>query len=187
MRLMRATVSAAGSAILVLDPHKITYGANMMMYGNSTINATAQVDATISELTIKTPVTISRSSTTVTVTFPTTDPHTLGGTADYVIISGTGVSSIDGIYPLASVSSNTVLTYTSSVSGTLATVGYAVPVRLHQTAIASGVVSATTPAVPAANAAGSYIEGSTFSALILKCTSYTAGTVYLDVRQEGLK
>ena len=188
MRLNRVSLASTGVAIIETD-HMVdaSYKCNIMLYGSNGINATAQVDGSISELTIPIPVSVSRSGTTVTVTFPSTNPHTLGGTSDYIIISGTGVSSLDGTYSLASVTNTTVLTYTSGTSATTTAVGYAVPIRLNQSVIASAAVSATSPAVPAATAVGTYYETTPFSCLILKCTAWVAGTVYLDVRQAGLR
>ncbi len=186
MRLNRKTLGAAGSVILPLDPHLASSAMNTMMYGSSTINATAQVDATLSDLGNLIPVTITRSTTTATVTFPTTQPHTLGGTSDYIVVSGTGSSNLDGTYPIASVSSDTVLTYTVANTGATAAVGFAVPVRFLEAVIASAAVSATTPAVPAVSATAPDLYHTPFSALILKCTSYTAGTIYLDTRQTGI-
>src|ERR1700733_7114202 len=110
MRLATASIAAAGSVVLPLDPHKIEMNDLIAMYGSHDINATAQVDGTISDLGLSIPVTISRSTTTATATFAA--PHRLGGTTDYVVITGTGNSNFDGTYPVASVTSNTALTYT---------------------------------------------------------------------------
>lgn len=186
MRLNRASVGSASSVILPLDPHKTSFAMNTMMYGSSTISATAQVDGTLSDLGNLIPVTISRSTTTATVTFPSVNPHTLGGTKDYVVITGTGNSNLDGTYPVASVTNDTVLTYTVANSGASTGIGFATPVRFIETVIASASVSATAPAVPAVSATAANLYLTPFSAVILKCTSYSAGTVYLDNRQTGL-
>lgn len=187
MRLKQNSIAAAGVVIQPLDPHVIQLEMLPIMYGSSTINATAQVDGTISDLGNVIPVSISRSTTTVTVTFPTLSPHTLGGTKDYVVVSGTGVSSLDGVYPVASVTNDTVLTYTSGTSATTVANGYCCPVRFAATIIASASVSATTPAVPAVTTTSLYLPQIPFSGLILKCSTYVAGTVYLDTRQVGLR
>lgn len=188
MRLNTVSISAAGSTLLTLDPHQMEVGQSITMYGSNNINATSQVDGTISDLTARIPVTVSRSVSTVTVTFPTAQPHRLGGTTDYVVISGTGISSIDGVYVLASVSSNTVITYTSSASGTLAsTAAVATPVRTFKAVIASASVSSTAPAVPAVSTTTAPIQFLPMSGLVLQCTSYVAGTTYLDVLQSGLR
>lgn len=185
MRLVRATLSAAGATVLALDPHKIEANMLPILYGNSTVNATAQVDGVISDLGANTPVSISRTTTTVTVTFPTTDPHRLGGTSDYITISGTGISGIDGTFAIATITSPTVLTYTSTVSATSTALGVAVPLRFAAVVIASAAVSATAPATVAVSATTLPLQFVPFSALILKCTIYTAGVIHLDVRQAG--
>lgn len=188
-RVIRAKLAAAGSAVAIIDPNINSFGVNAMMYGSSTINATAQVDATIADMSIRIPVTVSQTTTTVTVTFPTLNPHTLGGTKDYVVISGTGLASIDGVYPLASVTNDTVLTYTSS-SATVAagTRAVATPVRFIETLIASATVSATAPAVttPAVTPTTVNLNLTPHTAFVLKCTTYVAGTVYFDLVQAGL-
>lgn len=186
MRLARASIAAAGAVILPLDHAKIQFNDLMVMYGSSTVSATAQVDGTISDLGNNIPVTISRSGTTVTVTFPTGTPHTLGGTTDYVIINGAQGTGINGTYQVASVTSDTVLTYTSGTNATTVTVGYACPVRFMKTVIASASVSATTPAFPAVTTTSIPLSQIPFSGVILNCTSYSAGTVYCDVRQSGI-
>jgi len=171
---------------LPLDPHKASWSMNSMMYGSSTINATAQVDGTLSDLGNKIPVTISRSTTTATVTFPTANPHTLGGTSDYIVISGTGSSNLDGTFVVASVTNDTVLTYTVANTGASTATGYAVPVRFMETVIASAAVSATAPAIPAVTTTSSDLYHTPWTGLILKCTSYTTGTIYLDTVQTGI-
>lgn len=186
MRLNRVSLAAAGAVIMPIDPHKTQVNSLTSMYGSSTVSATAQVDATVSDLGNKIPVTLSRSSTTVTVTFPTGNPHTLGGVTDYIVIAGSGVTSLDGTYSVASVTNDTVLTYSSGTSGTTTANAYAVPVRFMKTMIASASVSATTPAFPAVTTTSLYLETIPFSGLILNCTSYSAGTVYCDNRQGGL-
>jgi hypothetical protein len=185
MRSIRKTLTGTGAILATLDPHKTYHAVSGYMYGDNAVNATAQVDATISDLTNKMPVTISRSTTTVTVTFQSN--HYLSGTADYVLISGTGLSGIDGIWPVASVSSTTVLTFTSSVSGTVATTNaFAVPIKKHETVIASGAVSATTLATFAISATTMNQTVIPRTGLILNCTIYSAGTVILDALAAGL-
>lgn len=190
MRLIRKTLTAAGAILATLDPHKEFYTISGTMYGDTAVNATAQVDATISDLSARMPVTVSRSGTTVTVTFPSgvANTHNLGGTKDYIYISGTGNSSLDGLYPVASVSSATVLTYTSGTSGTVGAMSaIAIPIRTIQSFIASASVSATTPALPSVSATSINLNTVPFSGLVLNCTIYTAGTVILDVLAAGMR
>ena len=56
---------------------------------------------------------LSRTGTTVTVTWPTTHGFAVG---DWILINGSGVASFDGSYQIASVSTTT-FTYTSGTSG----------------------------------------------------------------------
>ncbi len=184
-RLARASIAAKGAAILPLDPHKTAFQDGIIAYASQDINGTAQVDGTISDLGNQIPVTVSRATTVITVTFPTLNPHTLGSSADYVIISGTGNSNLDGVWPLATVTNTTVITITSPNSGTINVVnGIATPLRLYQAVIATGAMAATVK-IPTVTAANPFYT-IPFSALILNCTTWVAGTVYLDVRQTGI-
>ncbi len=189
MRLNRVTLTTAiGAVVQPLDPHKAVMLARPILYGSSDISATAQVDGTLSDLGNAIPIVISRATTVLTVTFPAANPHTLGGSTDYVVISGTGNALLDGVWPLATVTNNTVITMTSPSSGTIsATAGVAVPLRFAKTVIASAAVSATAPATFAASTdTGLVLAQVPFSAYILKCTIYAAGTLYLDTRQAGI-
>ena len=181
MRLNKTSIAAVGAVMLPIDPHQQALSDAVIIYGSSSIDATAQLDGTYSELSNQIPMTFSRSTTTVTVT--TVVDHTLGSNVDYVLITGTGVASIDGFYPVATVTTDLALTYTSGTSATTVGSGFITPIRRAQAVIASGVMAATikTPTVTAANP----FYTIPYSALILKCTVYAAGTIYLDVRQSG--
>lgn len=186
MKLIRKTLTSTGSILATLDTHQITYALDAAMYGDQAINATAQVDATMSDLSNQMPVTVSRSGSTVTVTFQTN--HYLGGTADYIEIRGTGNSGLDGLYLCASVPSTTSVTYTSGSSGTIgSTPAFAIPIKMHKTFIASGAVSATTMATPAVSATTLNPVALPYTALILTCSIYSAGTVILDLLQAGMR
>lgn len=185
MRLIRASLSAIGAVVLPLNPQQASFSDSIISYASKSISGiTSQVDATISDLGNVIPVTVSRTTTVITVTFPTSNPHTLGSAVDYVIIAGTGNALLDGTWPVATVTSDTVLTITSPSSGTIAaTNGTATPVRRCTNVIASGT-PAITVAIPTVTAALP-LYTLPFSGLILNCTAWTAGTVYLDVRQSG--
>lgn len=183
MRLVRATNTAVSVAILPLDPGEISFATGIIAYGSQTINATSQVDSTISDLGNTIACTYSQSTTNITITFPTAQPHTLGGTADYVVISGTGITGVDGVWPLGSVTNDTVLVAVSQTSQTKSGNCIVVPIRLYQAVIASGAMAATVK-IPTVTAANPFYT-IPFSALILKTTIYAAGTIYLDVRQTG--
>lgn len=189
MRLVRASLTAVGAALMPMNYHSTYIAQNTMYYGTTSITGTntAQLDGTISDLGNNIAVTLSRSGTTVTVTFPTLSPHTLGGTSDYVRISGSGVASLDGFFSLAGVTSETVLTYTSGTSATTTAKAIACPIRFHAAILASGAVSATVPTLVAPSAIGAYLEQSPYTAMILKVTAYGgAGTIISDVLQCGI-
>lgn len=188
MRLATAAVTGApGIVVLALDPHKVEFNDTIILYCSKAgaSNQTAQVDATISDLGANIPVALSRSGTTVTVTFPATQPHRLGSAVDYITISGSGVASLDGTYQVATVTSDTVLTYTSGTSATTTANAIAVPIRFLETIIASGTPAITVTGPTAPSATTRYIPTTVLSGLILNVTANTAGTCYLDVRQSG--
>src|SRR5258708_29658624 len=136
MRLITASLGATGVVVLPLDPGKTQVSDLIAMYASNSQNAiTAQVDGTMSDLQANIPVSLSRSGTTGTVTFPTLNPHKLGGTTDYIVISGSGVASLDGTYSIASVTNDTVLTYASGTSATTTANAVAVPIRFMKTVI----------------------------------------------------
>jgi len=77
---------------------------------------TYEVQHTLDDLSKKVrPVSITRSATTVTVTFPTAHNKNVD---DSIIVTGSDVTGMDGTYPIASVGSTTTLTYTSGTSAT---------------------------------------------------------------------
>ncbi len=188
MRLLRATISAAtGQGVLLpLDTHESFKQSAILLYGNNSASLTCRVDGVFSDLGANIPVTLSRSGTTVTVTFPAAQPHTLGSTVDWIEISGSGVTSLDGVYPLGGVTNDTVLTYTSATSATTTANAIAVPLRSKGSGsvIASSVLSGSSAVIPTVTAANPFYT-LPYSALILQCLSYTAGTAYLDVRLIG--
>ena len=184
MRLARASLSAIGVAVLALDPNE-TYVANAIStYTSESVSGiTGQVDSTTSDLGNNIPVTYSQSTTNITLTFPSTRPHTLGATADYVTISGTGIAGVDGTWPVGSITSDTVIVVVSQTSQTKSGNCVATPLKFFQTILASGSMTAAT-VLPTLSAALP-LHIMPYSALILKVTAWTAGTAYLDVRQAG--
>lgn len=80
---------------------------------------------------------LSRSGTTVTVTWPTTHGFAVG---DWIVIVGSGVASFDGVYQIASVSTTT-FTYTSGTSGTTTSssgTGYRMSYHVKDASVAPG-------------------------------------------------
>lgn len=180
MRQKRMILAATGCKLEVLN-NRITTGTLITnVFGDTAINATAQVDGVDIDIDgMPAAVTLTRSSTTVTVTFPASQPHLLGAITDYIVVSGTGNASLDGVYQIASVSSATVVTYTSSTSGTIAkTNASAIPLKF--------IATNQTSAAASASAAVSVVKANApYNALVLNCTIYSAGTVILDVLQPG--
>ncbi len=187
MRLVRAAQSGAvGVVLLPLDPHQQAFSDGIIMYCDKAgaAHMTAQVDGTISDIGLLIPMTFSQSTTNITITTPTTNPHTLGSSVDYVLISGTNIAGVDGVWPVGSVTNDTVVVAVSQTSQTKAGGGFITPLRLYQTVIGSttALITATLPTVTAANP----LYTLPFSALLLNVTAWaTAGTTYLDVRQSG--
>lgn len=192
MRLQTVSLQAIAVAVLPLNPHQVSFNEYPILYMSKSTSGTntAQVDATISELGVNIPVTISQTTTAVTVTFPVAQPHRLGSSADYITISGSGLTGVDGTFPVTSVTSDTVLVYTSGTSQSVTGAAYAVPMRTVTNVIASGTPPTT--ALPATSLVGSSattipVGRIPYSALILKVTAFgSGGTIYLDVRENGI-
>ncbi len=186
MRKVTAQISAAGAVLLPLDTHQIFKQSAILLFGNSTANLTCRVDGVFSDISASIPVTLSRSGTTVTVTFPTTQPHTLGSNVDWIQIRNSGVTSLDGLYVLSTVTNDTVLTYASGTSATTTANALATPLRSKGSGsvIGSSPLTGTSDVIPTVTAANPFYT-LPYSALILQCLNYTAGTGYLEVRQIG--
>lgn len=176
MRTKRVTLGAAGCVILPLDPHKITFNATYQLFGDQAVSLTCQVDGTISKLDNFQNVSYSSATNTVTLTFAA--PHGIPTTTSYVNVkdstSGTG---IDGVYQVASVTSPTVLTYTSTGIGTKSGIANVCPLVFNKSVVGTATGSTTV------STAASVVP---MTALILNVTSYSAGTEYLEVLQTGL-
>lgn len=183
MRLTTVSVGAVAIAVLPLDPHETYFADAVALYGSQDINGSAQVDATIADVGNNIPVTYSQTTTAITVTFPVANPHKLGSSVDYCTISGTGLTGVDGTWAVASVTSPTVVVLTSNTSQTKSGAAVGTPLRFYQTIIATGAIAATV-ALPTYSAVlPLYLIP--YSALILKCTTWVAGKVYLEARQAG--
>lgn len=170
-------MTAVGVNIITRDINKFYTCSSLSLYGDHAVNATAYLGSSLSDITDKKSVSISQSGTTVTVTF--NENHLLGSGADYVIIQGTGIAGIDGNWSLASVTSTTVLTYTSTVSQTVTVnSAQAIPIKIHSAIIGSASVSASTPAVASTDI-------STVPIYILVVSAISAGSVVLDLVVQG--
>ncbi len=116
------------------------------------------------------PASITRSGTTVTVTF--LSAHDLN-TGDSIIVEGSGVNGMDGYFTVT-VSTTTVLTYTSSISGTATG-------NLDTRIVTFRVFPHATLAAQTAAGDGNYAFP--VQATRLNVTAYSAGKASLIVNQ----
>jgi len=94
------------------NPFAVSLGVDL---DSAASGITYEVQHTLDSLSKKViPVSITRSSTTVTVTFASAHDKNTG---DSIIVSGSDVTGMDGTYPVT-VTGLTTLTYTSGTSGT---------------------------------------------------------------------
>lgn len=186
MRAQKVTVAGVGQALAPLNQnqtiYQLSYTASCTQAGSGAI--TGRVDSTISDLGAIIPCTYSQALFAITITFPTTAPHTLGSSADYMLISGTGIAGVDGLWPVASVTNDTVIVVTSGTSQTKTGSCIATPIRFYSTTLPS----TTLPlfgAVPTQTLA-SRVYDIPFTALILRVTvNAGSGVSILECRQAG--
>lgn len=181
MRSTSVSVSSATapnnvSSWIPVDSSQAAFGIGFNVDLDSTASGiTFKVEHTFDDLALLKVATIARSGTTVTVT--TSAAHGLN-TGDAVVIlnanQNTRASGLDGQYTIA-VSSSTVFTYTSSVSGTVNTttpvINY-VGLRVQTNSSVSGNTSSVD---------GNYAFP--VKAIRLNVTAWTAGTATLTVVQ----
>lgn len=154
---------------LVVDYRQAPFNANVTV--NISGTATASTLTTVDDpQALIAPVSITRSTTTATLT--TSDKHGLT-TSDYIRVGGAG-APLDGLYKVASVSSDTVITYTVANSGvtSAAVTAMYTPLRTQPiTALTN--VTATTAATLSAPV----------RAVLTNVTAYTSGTVITYIIQ----
>jgi len=177
MRPTSTTVaSATTSSWVPVDRGQSAFGVGFNVDLDSTASGIVfKIEHTFDDLGKIQVGSIARSLTTVTVT--TGAAHGLN-TGDAVVVLNanqtTGASGLDGQYTVT-VSSSTVFTYTSSVSGTVATSPLSINLILlrvqpHSTITASSVSVDGNYAFP-------------ITAMRLNVTSWSAGTATLTVNQ----
>ena len=154
---------------LVVDYRQAPFNANVTIEISGT--ATASTLTTVDDpQALIAPVSITRSGTTATMT--TSDKHGLT-TSDYIRVGGAG-APLDGLYKVASVSSDTVITYTVANSGVTTASWKAVytPFRTQPITALTNVTATTAAslAVP-------------FRAILTSVTAYTSGTVITNIVQ----
>lgn len=169
---MKQTLSSATSGSwLVPDVALNPFNLGIGCVCSSNINATYSVqyshDSPLDSVTCS----ISRSSTTATLTLTN---HGLT-TNDSIVVSGTGDSNLDGTYGVAGVTNQNVITYTVADTGATAAVGKVSVMRVfnHPTLVSKTASADGNIAYPV-------------RAVRLTITSYTAGYVTMLVSQAGL-
>lgn len=175
MRTQTVSVSAvAASAWIPLNAKQSPFNVSLGVdFDSAASGVTYTVEHTFDDLGDFRPVTsITRSTTTVTVTFPSTAPHNLN-TGDSLVVQGSGVTGMDGTFTVTA-SSATVVTYTSGTSGTAtgAIDTRVVPLRVfpHASLAAKTTTSDSNYAYPV-------------TATRLNVTVWTAGKTTLIVNQ----
>lgn len=110
--------SAASSAWVPVNSRQTPFNVAVAVDFNSAASGiTYTVEHTLDDPFLKRSIaSITRSTTTVTVTFPTADPHGLS-TGDTITVEGSGITGMDGTFNVT-VTNTTVLTYTSGTSAT---------------------------------------------------------------------
>lgn len=166
MRPVLVSQSAAGASAWV----PVAYSQNSFALGLGVVlstgaNLTCAVEHTFDNLDPVTPVTISRTTTTATVTHPA---HGLL-TNDSAVIAGTGSSNFDGQRTITVVDANTY-TYTVSNAGDTSASGFAASGRVFTHLTLTGLT---------ARADGNYAFP--VRAVRLRNSAYVSGTSTLIV------
>lgn len=173
---MRPIVISQGAAGFTnwkkVDPHKQYWGVGFGVTLSASANLTYSVQHSFDDTGANIPCQVTRSTTTLTITFPAAHGLT---TSDSVIISGG--SPWDGNYAVASVSSSTVITVTVANTGATSYKDLAVsPMRIFNH---SSVVAKTTAQD------GNYAYP--IFAVRLIVTAYTTGVATLTFIEAGIK
>ncbi len=186
MKVMFSLVAGVGAGLIALDPSKPLFNNAFAQWctqaGSGAI--TGRVDATFSDLSVQIPVTFSQALFAITITFPAANPHTLGSSADYMLITGTGIVGVDGFWPVASVTNDTVIVVTSGTSQTKSGNAIATPVRRCANPYTSAGLNLF-PSVPNSTLA-TPVYYLPYSALIIRVTiNAGSGIAILGERQAG--
>ena len=166
MRRTSTTLSAAGvSNWIPLNTHAINPTVGLAVVLNSTGNLTYDVEHTFSDLANVQDITISRTTTTATVT------HVAHGlvTGDCSVIMNTGTTNFDGNRTVTVTDADTY-TFTCANSGVTTASGKAVPLNVFN----HGTLAAQTTSQDG-------VYDAPISACRLNVTAYTAGNATLHV------
>lgn len=108
--VVAGSTSAASALVTALSATQtVIYSVSL----SNNLTSSITVSAGVGTIGTSSASWLSRTGTTVTVTWPTTHGFAVG---DWILINGSGVASFDGSYQIASVSTTT-FTYTSGTSG----------------------------------------------------------------------
>jgi hypothetical protein len=140
---------------------------------SSNISATYTVDYSFDNPNVPVPCKLSRSTTTATLTLVN---HGLT-TADSIIVAGTGSTSLDGTFAVASVVDQNTITYTVANSGvTSSTSGQVSVMRVFSDITALSAKTANAQA----------LITTPIMAVRLRCTIFAAGYMTMLVLQSGI-
>lgn len=173
MKTTSVTVGAAGvSSWIPLDTNRLPFNVGFGCTILTDTTLTYSVQYTFDNLANRQPCSISRSTTTATVTLAN---HGLS-VGDSVLIENSGSTVLDGTYAVASVTNSSVFTYTVANSGATAS-------ALGTTAIIMRVFDH--PDIDDETTATNGNIAFPCTAMRLIVTSYTDGAVTLTVAQGG--
>lgn len=170
MRPQRVRVTAAGfSTWVFLDHRKRNFKAALAFIVSSGASLTGKVQHTLDPIREPTYVSLTRSTTTVTLT-KTNHGLTAG---DYIYVEGAG-APFDGEFEVATVASSSTITYTVANSGLTASTGRATLCRVFDHDLMTSMTS---------NTDGNYDFPP--QACRLNLTSFSSGYADLVVMQGG--
>ena len=129
MRPQRTVLSAAGACDWIPVNHRSRdFGIGFGCHVSNGATLTYLVEHTFSNMSLEIPVSISRTTTTATITFPS--PHYLT-TSNNVVITGTRESNFTGTFYPVSIPSATTITITVSDTGAASDSAVITPVVFH--------------------------------------------------------
>jgi len=172
MKITSVTVgSATVSDWIPMDSYRLPFTASAAVTVTETVSLTYSVQVTYDDLSLKTPIALSRTTTTVTGTLAN---HGLA-VGDSIRIENAG-APMDGVFAIASVADANTFTYTVANSGaTTNTLGATITIMR--------VFSPTAFASKTAKVDGAI--SAPVSAVRLAVTTYSSGKATLTVLQGG--
>lgn len=175
MRPMIITKGALGASDWKkIDPHKIAFGAGFGVTLSAAGSLTYSVQHSFDDIDANIPCNFSRTTTALTITFPSAHGLT---TSDSVVLSGlSGSTNLVGNFAVTTVSSPTSIIVTVTNAGATAGVINASPMRVFN----HSVVASQTVAKD-----GNYAYP--IFAFRLNVTAYTSGVATMTLIEQGVK